>query len=160
MLLIGAPVWEGSQRYRSGPDRFLSPECGAPDGQRADGRPARPPYEHRFCAGRQPPYRLPNARNRDGCSRLRAAPEWTLGLGFSRAGFFGPASAVVSDGAAGASPTIATDSAAHHIDVLFPQSSRKLLGRPAKSQLSNDIGLQRWAGLEHVFLMRVALSCF
>ena len=32
---------------------------------------------------------------------LRAAPEWTLCLGFSRAGYFGPASAVVSDGAAG-----------------------------------------------------------
>jgi hypothetical protein len=43
---------------------------------------------------------------------------------------------------------------------LFPQSARDLLGRPAKSQLSNDIGLQRWAGLEHVFLMRVVLSCF
>src|SRR5512147_716954 len=114
MLSIGAPVGEGSQRYRAGPDRFLSRECAAPDGQRADGRPARPPYEHRFGAGRQPPYPLPNARSRDGCSRLRAAPEWTLCLGFSRAGFFGPASAVVSDGAAGAFPTIATHSAAHH----------------------------------------------
>ena len=45
------------------------------------------------------------------------------------------------------------------VDV-FSQSSRDLLGRPAKSQLPNDIGLQRWAGLEHVFLMRIELSCF
>src|SRR5512147_3162866 len=43
---------------------------------------------------------------------------------------------------------------------LFPQSSGDLLGRPANSQLANDIGLQRWAGLEHVFLMRVTLSRF
>src|SRR5512132_3403886 len=146
------------------------------DGQRTDGRPARPPYEHRLCAGHRiafPMPEVPTAVHVFG-PLPNGHPVWD----FHRPAFsaqpapsFPMASRELLPQAQrtlrliidvlvnGLMVDVLLRWSYRFVD-LFPQSSRDLLGRPAKPQLSNDIGLQRWAGLEHVFLMRVVLSCF